>query len=330
MKAKCIRFHKFGKPESVLKIENKTIQDPKNDEILVRMTASPINPSDLLPIRGAYAHRIPLPSIPGYEGVGIVEEVGSSVSKDLIGKRVLPLRGEGTWQEFVKTSAELAVPIPSSIDDGAAAQLYINPITAWITCTDILALKPNDILLVNACGSSIGRIYAQLSKLLGFQLIAITRNHTYTQELLQLGASQVINTSDTPLQPAVMELTNGRGVDAAIDSIGGVDGTELAFSVRPSGSFLTIGLLSGIPVNWKEISKRTNLNASLFHLRHWNKQTSVRRWQESFNRLISFINDKKLTLMAPHAYFNLQEVRNAVRCAESSQGNRGKVFLTNF
>jgi NADPH:quinone reductase-like Zn-dependent oxidoreductase len=101
----------------VLKVEYKTIEPPKDNEVLVRMLARPINPSDLIPIRGSYSHRISLPNIPGYEGVGIVEDVGPFVSKKLIGKRVLPLRGEGTWQEFVKTSAEFTVLIPNSIDD---------------------------------------------------------------------------------------------------------------------------------------------------------------------------------------------------------------------
>lgn len=96
MEAKCVKFYEFGNPQKVLKVENKFIQSPSEGEVLVRMTTRPINPSDLLPIRGAYSHRIPLPSIPYYEGVGIVEEVGPSVSKELIGKRVLPLRGEGT------------------------------------------------------------------------------------------------------------------------------------------------------------------------------------------------------------------------------------------
>src|SRR5690625_617952 len=122
------------------------------------MLARPINPSDLIPIRGSYSHRISLPNIPGYEGVGIVEDVGAFVSQNLIGKRVLPLRGEGTWQEYVKTSAELAVSIPNSIDDFTASQMYINPITAWVVCTEVLKLRPNDVLLVNACGSSIGQI----------------------------------------------------------------------------------------------------------------------------------------------------------------------------
>ncbi|PEK03108.1 hypothetical protein CN690_08830 [Bacillus wiedmannii] len=96
---KYIQFHEFGNPKEVLQVEYKNIEPLKNDELLVRMLVRPINPSDLIPITGAYAHRIPLPNIPGYEGIGIVEDVGAGVTRDLIGKRVLPLRGEGTWQE---------------------------------------------------------------------------------------------------------------------------------------------------------------------------------------------------------------------------------------
>src|SRR5699024_6368436 len=236
LKAKCLKFTEFGNPQEVLKVVDKDIHPPKENEVLVRMVAGPINPSDLIPIRGAYSHRISLPNIPGYEGVGIVEDVGSLVSKSLVGKRVLPLRGEGTWQEFVKTSAEYTVTIPDSIDDFTAAQMYINPITAWVICTEELGLRPDDFLLVNACGSSIGHLFAQLSKVLGFQLIAITRNDKYSKDLLRFGASYVINTSVDPLHETVMDLTGGVGAKAAIDSIGGSAGNDLAFCVRPEGT----------------------------------------------------------------------------------------------
>jgi NADPH:quinone reductase-like Zn-dependent oxidoreductase len=76
LEATCVKFYEFGSPQNVLKVENKNIQRPMNGEVLVRMTRCPINPSDLIPIRGAYSHRISLPTIPGYEGIGIVEEVG--------------------------------------------------------------------------------------------------------------------------------------------------------------------------------------------------------------------------------------------------------------
>ncbi|GAB1792797.1 zinc-dependent alcohol dehydrogenase family protein [Priestia megaterium] len=233
MKATSIKFYEFGEPQQVLQIENTEVKDPGVGEVLVRMKTRPINPSDLIPIKGAYSNRISLPAIPGYEGVGIIEEVGPSVSKWFLGKRVLPLRGEGTWQEFVKTPAELAIIVPDYLEDYIAAQLYINPITVWVICTEVLALKPGDDLIVNACGSSIGRIFAQLSHILGFRLIAVTRNNIYTEELTQLGASYVINTEMTSVYNTVMELTNGRGAKAAIDSIGEPSGTSLAYCVSP-------------------------------------------------------------------------------------------------
>ena len=330
MNAKCIKFYEFGSPKDVLRVESNRIELPKDNEVLVRMLARPINPSDLIPIRGSYSHRISLPNIPGYEGVGIVEDVGPLVSQHLIGKRVLPLRGEGTWQEFVKASAEFAVPIPDSIDNFTAAQMYINPITAWVVCTEVLKLKPNDVLLVNACGSSIGRIFTQLSKVLGFRLIAVTRNNKHTEELLRLGAEYVIDTSTAPLYETVMELTNGIGADAAIDSIGGPDGNALAFSLRPNGHFLTIGLLSGIQVNWAEIVTKAKVHANIFHLRHWNKEVSPYKWQETFRHLIRLVENKQLRFMTVHSTYDLADVKAAVDVVQSAEKTKGKVFLTSY
>ncbi|WP_042472542.1 zinc-dependent alcohol dehydrogenase family protein [Bacillus ndiopicus] len=327
MQAKYLAFSEFGEPKEVLKIHNTMIEPPESNEVLVRMLARPINPSDLIPIRGSYAHRIPLPFIPGYEGVGIVEAVGASVSQNLIGKRVLPLRGEGTWQEYVKTSANLAIPIPSTIDDFTAAQMYINPVTAWVICTETLKLKSTDVLLVNACGSAIGHVFAQLSKVLGFRLIAITRNNTYTKQLLKLGATYVINTSENRLHETVMALTNGRGADAAIDSIGGVPGTELAFCLRPDGQFLTIGLLSGIQVDWGKIAKEAQATAAIFHLRHWNKGISINHWQNTFQQLISLVEREQLSMMPAIATYDLTQVKEAVHHVETAQNRMGKVFL---
>nr|WP_110926125.1 zinc-dependent alcohol dehydrogenase family protein [Bacillus massiliglaciei] len=328
MKAKCITFYKFGNPQDVLRVEEKSIQPPKDHEVIVRMLARPINPSDLLPIRGAYSHRISLPNIPGYEGVGIVEEAGPLVSKDYIGKRVLPLRGEGTWQELVTTSADCIVPIPDSIDDVTASQMYINPVTAWVTCMEVLQLKPNDVLLVNACGSSIGHIYAQLARIAGFRLIAVTRNHTYTEDLLRLGASYVIDTSKSPLYETVMEITNGKGADAAIDSVGGSAGNDLAFCLRPHGHFLTIGLLSGIQVNWGEIINKAKVNANMFHLRNWNKSVPIDKWQETFRHLIRLAEEKKLRFKTADSQYGLLDIKAAIQAVESSKEAKGKVFLT--
>lgn len=326
MKAKYIAFHEFGEPASVLTVTETTVEPPASDEVLVRMLARPINPSDLIPIKGAYAHRIPLPTIPGYEGVGIVEDVGTNVNKNLIGQRVLPLRGEGTWQDYVKAPAALAIPIPETIDNFTAAQMYINPITAWVICTEVLKLKPTDTLVVNACGSAIGHVFAQLSKVLGFRLIAITRAAIHTEQLLALGAAHVI-CSEHAVREKIMTLTNGLGASAAIDSIGGAAGTELAFSLRPQGQFLTIGLLSGIQVDWTKIAKDAQANAAIFHLRHWNKKISIAHWQNTFNQLMTLIEQGQLSFMPAVATYDLANVKEAVQHVEAAKRKMGKIFL---
>jgi len=327
LNAKCVTFSKFGNPRDVLKLGNRQIEPPKEHEVLIRMIARPINPSDLIPIRGSYAHRITLPNIPGYEGVGVVEDVGRLVSKDVIGKRVLPLRGEGTWQDYVKTSANFAVPVPNGIDDATAAQLYINPVTAWVTCTEILRLTPNDVLIINAGGSAIGHIYAQLAKLLGFRLIAVTRNEHYTKGLLSTGASYVINTSNAPLYDTVMELTKGAGAYAAIDSVGGIAGEALASCIQPNGKFLSIGLLSGQQLNWADLINKGKLDATIFHLRNWNHAVSFSKWHDVFHHLFALVDHNKLRLMDVQAKFELTEFISAIDAVETAEGVKGKVLL---
>lgn len=328
LKAKCLKLYEFGNPHEVLRIENKTITPPQGQEILVRMLARPINPSDLIPIWGKYAHRITLPTVPGYEGVGIVEDVGPLISSKLIGQRVLPLRGEGTWQEMVKTQADFAVAIPSTMDHFTAAQMYINPITAFVTCTEVLKLQSNDVLVVNACGSAIGHIYAQFAELLGFQLIAVTRSHQHTDELQRLGARFVIDTSKMPLHETIMALTNGRGADAAIDSIGGEAGNQLAYCVKPGGKFLAIGLLSGIQVNWTNIVREAKVQAMMFHLRHWQRQTPIEKWQQTMQQLVNMVHTDSLKMMQVQDHFPLVNIHQAIAAVEAT--NKGKIFLTNF
>ncbi len=113
----------------VIQETNRRISHLEEDEALIEMMMAPINPSDLIPVTGAYAHRIPLPSTVGYEGVGVVKKVGKAENQSLIGKMVLPLREEGTWQEGVVMKANQLIIVPETIDYKIACQTYINPIT---------------------------------------------------------------------------------------------------------------------------------------------------------------------------------------------------------
>lgn len=250
-------YESYGLPHQVLKLKEKCQPHLHPQELLVKMLYAPVNPSDLIPMTGAYAHRISLPATAGYEGVGLVADVGSALSRKLIGQRVLPLEGEGTWQSFVKCPASHAFFVPEPLDSISASQLYINPLTAWLLCTEVLALKPGQKLAVNAAASSIGQIFAQLSRILGFEFIAITRNNKKYQLLKERGA-QELRTDLHNLE-----------VDAAIDCVGGQAGTDLASCVRSGGKFQALGLLSGEQVDWEKLAQLP-IDVGIFHLRHWN------------------------------------------------------------
>lgn len=325
MKAKVIRYYRFGEPSEVLCIEEKEVVPPGPGELAVKMLARPINPSDVIPVRGAYPHRTLLPAVPGFEGVGVVQAVGPGVSNQMVGRRVLPLRGENTWQEVVKTLDQHVIIVPDDINDQSASQIYINPITAWLICTEMLQLTYGDTLIVNAGGSAIGRIFAQLSKILGFYMIALTRNDRHTADLYRLGAFSVVNTMEELLSERIAELTEGRGANAAVDCIGGADGEQLVSFIRPHGTVISVGLLSGISPLWHEVTRETQVNVKLFWLKHWVERCSQERWEQVFNEVMELVRERRLLMANIAAKFELTNVKQAITTAESSI--EGKVLL---
>src|SRR4051794_14488042 len=100
---KAIVFDRFGDPAEVLQVRDVPEPQPGPGQVRVRMLASPINPSDLLVVRGEYGRRPTLPATPGFEGVGVVEQAGSGLlARRVLGKRVAVLNSRGgNWQEQV-------------------------------------------------------------------------------------------------------------------------------------------------------------------------------------------------------------------------------------
>src|SRR5437899_4695488 len=113
---KAIVFDQFGDPAEVLQVRAVPVPEPGPGEVRVRMLASPINPSDLLTVRGEYGRRPELPATPGFEGVGIVEAAGPGLLGRLPrwrrGRRVAVLNSTGgNWQEHVVVPALRAVHV---------------------------------------------------------------------------------------------------------------------------------------------------------------------------------------------------------------------------
>src|SRR5947209_13133668 len=115
---KAIVCEKWGNPEEVLQVRDVPEPVPGRGEVRVRMLASPVNPSDLLMVRGEYGRQPPLPATPGFEGVGVVEAGHGLLARRVTGRRVAVLNGtSGNWQEKVVIPARQAVPVPAELSD---------------------------------------------------------------------------------------------------------------------------------------------------------------------------------------------------------------------
>jgi len=248
---KAIVFDEPGDPRQVLQLRDVPLPEPGPGEVLVRMRASPINPSDLIYIQGIYNLKPTLPATPGFEGVGVVERSGGGLLGWLRrGKRVVVLNDRtGNWREFTVVPARQVVPVPDDVNDEQAACLFVNPATAVVMIEKVLRIPPGAWLLQSAAGSALGRMIIRLGKRNGFRTINVVRRPEMIDELKKIGADEVICAEGDDIGERVRSLTSGEGVRFALDPVGGDTGTAVVASLAPEGRALIYGLLSGKPIS---------------------------------------------------------------------------------
>ena len=253
-------FDAFGEPADILAVRDVPRPEPAPGECLVRMLASPVNPSDLMCVRGVYGYRPDPPAVPGFEGVGVVEGGRGLLAKLLTGRRVAVLsRTAGNWAEFNTCPAKQCVPVPGDLPVEQAAMFFVNPATALATTRYVLDVPKGDWLLQTAAGSSLGRMVVRLGVHHGFRTVNVVRREEQAGMLRGLGADAVVTfdggTDDpaelpdrvrTAIGPADFDARGGVGY--AIDPVGGSTGSGAAACLGERGRMLAYGTLSGDPI----------------------------------------------------------------------------------
>ena len=161
--------------------------------MVVEMQAAPINPADLNAIEGKYPGKREVPAVPGFEGSGIVSELGENVSKLTIGSLVILPHDLGTWREACAVRAEQLVVVPSQVDPVQAAMLKINPLTAWRLLHGYVELKTGDWVIQNAANSAAGRAVIQIAHALGYKTVNVVRREELIDELRADGGDACSN-----------------------------------------------------------------------------------------------------------------------------------------
>lgn len=325
---KSVRFHEFGNPAAVLRVEDVAQPEPGPTQVLVRMRARSINPSDLLTVRGLYGALPKLPATPGLEGMGEVAAVGDEVKHLRPGQRVIPLGVAGTWQEDLLAESTQLIPVPDQVSDQTAAQFVVNPLTAWIMTIEELALKPGEWLLQTAAGSTLGRVVLQIARLKGFKTINVVRRREQVKELTALGADEVICTADEDLVERVKEITGRDAITKAIDAVGGQTGGAVVRALGYKGVLLVYGLLSMEPMP-VDSGRMIFTSATIrgFWLSEWFRSASPERLQAVTGQLLRLMATDEI-VPPVEAEYPLADVLAAVEHAERP-GRSGKVLLVN-
>ncbi|PRY04069.1 zinc-dependent alcohol dehydrogenase family protein [Paraburkholderia sp. BL25I1N1] len=243
---KALIIERNGEPSEVVHWRDLPEPTPGPGEVRVKMLLAPVHPSDLHVIRGRFARqRQPvLPASPGSEGVGVIDAVGSDVSRTRVGERVVLLDVPGTWREQVISPADRAIPVPAAISDEDAAQALINPMTAWAMTMSEHQLERGDWLVQSAAGSTVGRLVLQIAKAQGFRTINLVRREEQVAEIRALGGDVVLCTADERWPEQLKRATGDKGIVSAIDCVAGQTGATLARQLATNGRMLVYGALS--------------------------------------------------------------------------------------
>lgn len=212
---KAVVAHEYGAPD-VLKFEQVPRPEPAEDEALVRVIASGVNPADPLTLSGKYAREFGthLPLIPGYDIAGVVEKTGAGITKLKVGEAVYgyPTFGGG-WAEYVTVKEWEVAAKPKSLNFAESAAVPMGALTAWQALVTTAKLHAGQTILIHGGSGGVGGFAVQIAKVRGAHVIATAS--TANQDLLkQLGADVSIDYTKTKFEDVAKD------VDAVLDPVG--------------------------------------------------------------------------------------------------------------
>jgi trans-2-enoyl-CoA reductase len=323
----AVTYDTHGNPPEVLRIEMRPWQTPDADEVVVEMRAAPINPADLNQIEGKYPIRPQLPATPGFEGAGVVVELGANVETISAGAHVILPHNFGTWREAGVVKASELVVVPDEIDFAQAAMLKINPLTAWRLLHDYVPLERGDWLIQNAANSAAGRAVIQISRRLGYKTVNVVRREELVEDLRKEGGDVVLVDGEK-LRDEVAEATGRAPIHLGLNAVGGESALRLANTLAPSATIVTYGAMSLQPLripNGLLIFK--DLRFRGIWINQWYDRTTREERMEAFRALFEMAKSGLLKTKIEKTY-PLSEVKAAV--THAAEGKRSGKIIFNF
>jgi NADPH2:quinone reductase len=241
--ARTVVFHETGGPE-VMKIEDRPVGDPGPGEVRIAHKAVGLNFIDVYQRSGLYPMK--LPHALGMEAAGIVEAVGPGVTHLKAGDRcAYAAMPPGAYCEARVMPASNVCPLPDGIDFETAAAMMLQGMTVEYLFHRVIPVKAGDWVLFHAAAGGVGQIACQWARSEGIHLIGTAGTDAKCAMARDLGAEHVINYRTEDFAKQVKEITNGRGVDVVMDSVGKDTFDASLDCLRPLGLMISFGNASG-------------------------------------------------------------------------------------
>ncbi|HUJ11865.1 MAG TPA: 2-enoyl thioester reductase domain-containing protein [Verrucomicrobiae bacterium] len=318
-------LHEFGEPEKVIRLEERELPKLEPHQVLVEVSAAPINPADLNLISGTYGIRPNFPVVVGNEGAGVIAGAGGAVTGLSVGQRVIAPVRLGWWCTARVLEAAQVFAVPSGLPRDMATMLTINPATAYRMLVDFVKLQPGDWIIQNAANSAVGRFVIQIAKHKGWRTVNVVRRRELIEELRGKGADVAV-TDETPLSRQISELTGGAEARLGLNAVGGESAREIAKSLGPHGTLVTYGAMARQPLHIANgLLIFRDIRVRGFWVSEWFRQSTRVQIEKMFAEIFPLVQAGKLQAPIEKIY-PLARVREAVAHAGRS-GRRGKILL---
>lgn len=242
---KAVRLTEYGGPE-VLHLVDIDKPVPTGHEVLIEIKAIGVNYADTARREGQYVVKTPLPFIPGAEIAGVVAAVGEKVRTVKPGNRIVTLIESGGYAEYALANEKALIPIPEQLDFHTAVALPLQGLSAYHILKTMGRLEKGESVLVHAAAGGVGTIAVQLAKLFGAGKVIATASSKEKLALAQeMGADVLINYTEPDWEKQVLEATGGKGVNVALEMVGGDVFNKTVKCLATFGRLVVFGAASG-------------------------------------------------------------------------------------
>jgi NADPH:quinone reductase len=251
---KAIQMLSFGEPE-VLKMVDAEEPVPTENEVRVKLYYAGVNPFEAYIRAGGYAFYTPqFPYIPGFDGAGVVDEVGPGVTRLKNGDRVFVAsvpakRQTGTYAEKVVCDATAVYKLPESVSFEQGAALGVPVTAAYRALFHRGRLKPGETVLVHGASGGVGILAVQLAKYAGAQVIGTAGTEEGMELIKESGADAVLNHNQPDYLEAISSITNDAGVDVIIEMLANVNLEKDLQYINKYGRVVIIGNRGSLDFN---------------------------------------------------------------------------------